>query len=518
MADFDTLPRMIRHHARLRPNAAALSFEGRVTHYAELDRRSDQVANGLRALELKRDEHMVYLGKSSDYFFELLIGAARAGLIPTPVNWRLAVPEIAYIVRDCAAPILFYGREFAEAAAILAAECPSLRLRIAMEEAAPGTLHYPEWRNGQPDTAPDIRVVPEDVAVQLYTSGTTGRPKGVMIRHRNLLDPIHAMKGASGYEWNVWTSDDVSLLSMPVGHISGINWAVMTFFAGASAVVAREFNPGAVIDFIERDRVSRMALVPSALQFVLRDPRARKADFSRMRYVIYGGSIMPPDVMRDAMEIIGCGFVQGYGMTETAGGISILGPDDHSLPPTPRMRSVGRPVPGVDVKIVDENGRTLGAGQNGEIAVRSTANMAGYWNLPEETSQALDVDGWLYTGDAGFVDEDGYLYIRDRVKDMIITGGENVYPAEVENVIREHPGVEDVAVIGLPDEKWGEVVVAIVVPRPPMSPAPRDIIEQARKRIAGFKLPKRIEFIGALPRNAAGKVSKRELREIYSRC
>jgi long-chain acyl-CoA synthetase len=337
-----------------------------------------------------------------------------------------------------------------------------------------------------------------------------------MIRHRNLLDPIEALKGTPGYEWNVWNADDISLLSMPVGHISGINWAVMTFFPGASAVVAREFNPGAVIDFIERHRVSRMALVPSALQFVLRDRRARTADFSRMKYVIYGGSIMPADVMREAMEIIGCGFVQGYGMTETAGGISILGPDDHGLPPSPRMASVGRPVPGVQIKIVDESGRALDTGQNGEICVLSSANMACYWNLPDETAQALDIDGWLHTGDAGFIDADGYLHIRDRIKDMIITGGENVYPAEVESVLREHPAVEDVAVIGLPDERWGEAVAAVIVPREGVPAEPRDIIEQARKRIAGFKLPKRIEFVDELPRSAGGKVLKRALRDTYS--
>jgi long-chain acyl-CoA synthetase len=515
MIAFDTLPAMIRHHARTRGDAPALSFEGRVTRYAELDRRSDQVANGLLALGLKRGDHVVYLGKSLDHFFELLIGAERAGLVPTPVNWRLAVPEVAYIIRDCAAPVLFFGREFADGAATLARECPSLRLLVAMERPAVGVLEYSDWRDAQPATSPDIAVTGEDIAVLLYTSGTTGRPKGAMIRHRNLLDPIWAMKGTPGYEWNVWNADDISLLSMPIGHISGINWAVMTFFPGASAVVAREFNPGVVIDFIERDRVSRMALVPSALQFVLHDPRARTADFSRMKYVIYGGSIMPADVMRDAMEIIGCGFVQGYGMTETAGGISILGPDDHCLPPTPRMRSVGRPVPGVQVKIIDDQGRTQDIGQNGEICVLSAAIMAGYWNLPDETAQAIDAKGWLHTGDAGFIDEDGYLYIRDRIKDMIITGGENVYPAEVESVLREHPAVEDVAVIGLPDAKWGEVVVAVVVPRAGVDA--RDIVEQARKRIAGFKLPKRVEFIDALPRNAAGKVLKRALRETYSR-
>ena len=516
MSDFTTLPEMTHHFAQTRPDTTALFFEGRTTTYRSFERHTNQVANGLIARGFRASEHILYLGKNSDLYFELLFGCAKARLVATPVNWRLALREIARIVRDCEAPVLFFGREFVEAARSLMTECPCLRTLVAMETEEPGIDQFTAWRDRQPSAPPPVAVTKDDIAIQLYTSGTTGRSKGAMIRHRNLLEPMDAMKESPDHDWNRWNSDDVSLISMPVGHIAATNWAVMTLYNGAMAVVAREYDPHAIMDFIERDRVSKMALVPSALQFLLRDPRAGTADFSRLKYIVYGASPIPPELMREAMEVIGCKFVQGYGMTETAGAVSILGPEDHQLPPTPRMRSAGKPLPGVEVAILDESGRHLPAGQIGEIAIRSSGNMAGYWNLPQETAATIDSEGWLRTGDAGELDEDGYIYIRDRVTEMIITGGENVYPAEVENAIFGHPLVDDVAVIGLPDEKWGEAVVAVIVPKNGAIIDPRDIIAHARKQIAGFKSPKRVEFVTALPRNASGKILRRELRALFS--
>jgi long-chain acyl-CoA synthetase len=255
--------------------------------------------------------------------------------------------------------------------------------------------------------------------------------------------------------------------------------------------------------------------VPAAIQIVLRDPRARQTDYSRMKHVGYGASPIPLDLLREAVEVFGCGFAQMYGMTETTGTIVALPPEDHDLNGNQRMRSAGKPLPGVEVAVLDEAGNKLPPGQVGEIATRSPWNMAGYWNLPEATAKTIDQDGWLRTGDAGYLDEDGYVYIHDRVKDMIITGAENVYPAEVESAIYGHPDVADVAVIGVPDEKWGEAVKAIVVPKPGKSPDPQDIIAFARTRVAGYKAPKSVDFIEALPRNASGKILRRELREPF---
>jgi long-chain acyl-CoA synthetase len=284
---------------------------------------------------------------------------------------------------------------------------------------------------------------------------------------------------------------------------------------GAKGVVAREFDPMKVLDFIEHDRVSKMFMVPAALQIVVRLPRAREVDFSRLKYILYGASPIPLDLLRECMSVFGCGFVQQYGMTETCGTIVYLPPEDHDPAGNPRMRAAGKAMPGVELKVIDEAGNSLPVGVVGEVATRSVSNMPGYWNLPEATAATIDAEGWLRTGDAGYLDADGYLFIHDRVKDMIISGAENIYPAEVESAIYGHPDVAEVAVIGVPDEKWGEAVKAVVALKPGASPDPESIIAFARTRIAGFKAPKSVDFIEALPRNASGKILRKDLREPY---
>jgi long-chain acyl-CoA synthetase len=270
-----------------------------------------------------------------------------------------------------------------------------------------------------------------------------------------------------------------------------------------------------VFDLMLEHRINKVMLVPTAIQIAVRHPRARDADFSFLRHICYGGAPMPPDLLREAMSVFGCGFVQMYGMTETAGTIVALSPEDHDPADPARLGSVGKPLPGVELKICDAEGGTLERGVTGEIVTRSTANMTGYYRQPEATAAVLDDAGWLRTGDAGFLDEQGYLHLRDRVKDLIISGGENVYPGEVESAVRGHPCVAEVAVIGVPDEKWGEKVVAIVVAKHGVTPDGPGIIEWTRTRIAKYKCPKAVEFVSALPRTASGKVLRRELRELF---
>jgi len=315
--------------------------------------------------------------------------------------------------------------------------------------------------------------------------------------------------------WNSWKPDDISLVAMPVAHIAGTGWGIAGLLNGAKTVVAREFNACEVLDFIERDGVTRTFMVPAALQMIVRQPRARQMDFSRLKYVLYGASPIPLDLLRECMEVFGCGFCQQYGMTETCGTIVYLPPEDHDPAGNPRMRAAGLPMPGVELRIVDEAGKPLPPRGVGEVVIRSEANIPGYWKLPEVTATVIDAAGWLHTGDAGYLDEDGYLYIQDRIKDMIISGAENIYPAEVESAIYGHPDVAEVAVIGVPDETWGEAVKALVVPKPGTQPDPADIIAFARTRIAKFKAPKSVEFIDALPRNASGKILRRILREPF---
>jgi long-chain acyl-CoA synthetase len=270
------------------------------------------------------------------------------------------------------------------------------------------------------------------------------------------------------------------------------------------------------LEAIPRERIAKMFMVPAALQFVIRTPRAREIDYSSLTHILYGASPMPVDLLRECMDVFGCKFVQQYGMTETTGTVTYLPPQDHDPKGNDRMRSAGLPMPGVEMAIFDAEGKRLGANEVGEIATRSAANMKGYWRKADATAATIDADGWLRTGDAGYIDEDGYIFIQDRIKDMIITGGENVYPAEVENAVHGHPHVAEVAVIGVPDETWGESVKAIVVPKPGVTPDAADIIAFARSRIAHFKAPRSVDFLSTpLPRSTSGKILRRELREPY---
>jgi long-chain acyl-CoA synthetase len=384
-----------------------------------------------------------------------------------------------------------------------------------MEMSSAAYPAYELWRNVRPARDPAIEVDPASTGLLLYTSGTTGRPKGVMLMHANLMRSRRVLAEAK-MGWNEWREGEVNYCAMPAAHIGGTGWCLVGLINGVKNVVARDFNPMEVLEVIPRERIAKMFMVPAALQFVIRMPRAREIDYSSLTHILYGASPMPVDLLRECMEVFGCGFVQQYGMTETTGTIVYLPPEDHDPNGNKRRRSAGLPMPGVEIAILDAVGNRLGSNEVGEIATRSAANMKGYWRKDAATAATIDKDGWLRTGDAGFIDEDGYIFIQDRIKDMIITGGENVYPAEVENAIHGHPHVAEVAVIGVPDEQWGESVKAIVVPKPDVTPDAQSIIEFARSRIAHFKAPRSVDFLATpLPRSTSGKILRRELREPF---
>jgi len=501
---------MAAHHG----SRVALEFEGRRTTYAAFDARTNQVAKALLAAGLKPGDRIGHLGKNTDRYFELMFGAAKAGVVLTPINWRLAPAEVEYILRDCGAQLCFVGPEFAETVARFAPETRADRRFIGVEGAHESWMSLEDWLAGASPSDPGLAIDPASIAMQLYTSGTTGRPKGAMLAHRSMLGLRETQRGHS-IPWNEWGDHDASLVAMPVFHIGGSGWGLMGLYNGAFNLITREFDPSAVLDIIERYGIAKIFLVPAAMQFVVRQPKARQTDYSKLKYIMYGASPIPLELLRECIEVFGCGFVQMYGMTETCGTIVALPPEDHDPAGSPRMRSAGKALPGVELAILDAEGNRLPPGEVGEIATRSPANMTGYWGLPEATAKTIDAEGWLRTGDAGYLDEDGYLYIHDRVKDMIISGGENIYPAEVENAIFGHPDVADVAVIGVPSERWGEEVKAVVVPKPGRSIEAESIIAWARERIAHYKAPKSVDVIEALPRNPSGKILRRELREPY---
>jgi fatty-acyl-CoA synthase len=501
-----TFDAVIRHWAADRPTRTAMTCEDRHFTFAELEERTARVAALLQAHGVKKGDRIAWIGKNSDLYFTLFFGAARMGVVMAPIGWRLAPPEWAYIVNDTAAPLVFTGQGFDSAAAALAGLVP------------PTTRFLPEAETRSLlDTTPRADFPPagdRDAILQLYTSGTTGNPKGVELCNANLF-AMREQVEAAGLAYMTYADDEVVLVAMPCAHIGGTGIGVMALSAGLPALILPEFTPDGLFDAIETGGVTRFFIVPAALHILLQHPRCATTDFSNLRYILYGASPIPLELLRQCIARFGCQFIQAYGMTETTGTIVTLPPEDHDPAGTPRMRSAGKPLPGVEIRIVDASGQDVPLGEVGEVITRSSNNMLGYWRNPEATARTLTSDGWIHTGDAGYLDADGYLYIHDRVKDMIISGGENVYPAEVESAIYGHPDVLEVAVIGVPDEKWGEAVKAVVVPKPGHEIDAAHIIAWARERIAGFKVPKSVDVIPALPRNASGKILRRELRAPY---
>lgn len=502
LLSFDAL---IRHWADVRPAQIALREGDRTVDYAGLEATTAGVVALLQSHGLGPGDRVAWFGKNSDLYFTLFFGAARLGVVMVPVGWRLAPPEAAFVIDNAEAKLLFLGEGF-DGVTDAFGPLPHVA-QVYRADAARAAIAAAE-RMGFESAGPDAPVL------QLYTSGTTGKPKGAVLTNRNLFalrKPVAAQQSA----YQTWGDDEAVLVAMPCAHIGGTGLGVMALSAGLPGVVLPEFTPDAVFDAVEKGGVTRFFIVPAALQMLLNHPRCASTDFSRLKYIIYGAAPIPLELLRQSITMFGAGFIQAYGMTETTGTITILPPEDHDPAGNPKMRSAGRPLPGVEIRVVDEAGQDVPLGEVGEVVTRSSNNMAGYWKLPEATAATLDADGWIRTGDAGYLDSEGYLYIHDRVKDLIITGGENVYPAEVESAVYGHPDVLEVAVIGVPDDRWGEAVKAVCVPKPGHEVDADSVISWARQRIAGFKVPKSVDVIAALPRNASGKILRRELRAPY---
>ena len=507
-----TLGDIARAHGKGRPDAVAMTFEGRTTTYGDFDAVTNKVAHALLRAGVEKDHRVAYLAKNSDLFFEILFGAAKMGAVTLPIGWRLAPSEVAHMLNDGEVVILFVGSEFGDLAKAAIDECDHAVRVIALED--PSSDGFAAWRDAESQDDPGVEVTRSDTVLQLYTSGTTGRPKGVMLTNNNLTE-LWSTARDSGLEWNTWSDDDVSLVAMPLAHIGGTGWGVVGLMNGITLVILREFDPQTVLSLMEPERISKLFLVPAALNFMLQAPGARDVDYSRLSLVFYGASPIPVDLLRQCMDVFECGFCQQYGMTESCGTVVYLPPEDHDPEGNQRMRSAGLPMPGVELKIIGSRGEALPQGEVGEVAIRAPSVMPGYWKNEKATTDTIDRDGWLLTGDAGYLDADGYLYIHDRVKDMIISGAENIYPAEVESAMYGHPDIVDVAIIGIPDDKWGGAVKAVVVLKAGATADADGILAFTRGRIAAFKVPKSVDFIKELPRNASGKVLKRTLREPY---
>jgi long-chain acyl-CoA synthetase len=500
------VPDVVRGHARSRPDVVAIRCGPRALTYAELDERSSRLAQALLSAGVGAGDRVAHLDRTAPEVVELLFATSKIGAVMSPLNWRLAPAELETIVADAGCKVMVAGPSYGEIARAIARNVPQQLDIVDVGE------DYEQRLGASATSDPGHRGAATDAAVQMYTSGTTGRPKGVLTTQRNL-----AAAFLSAELW-AFDSESISLTPLPMFHIGGIGWAYLGLVSGATTILVSEFDAADVLDLLEHERVTNAVFVPTILQMLTAVPGAAERDYSSLRSIAYGASPITTPVLRAAIRTFRCPLWGVYGLTETTGGVVQLNPEDHDAdgPRQHLLRSAGRPLPWVEMRIVDPVGeRDCAVGEVGEVWLRAPNVTAGYYGRRAETAAALTPDGWLRTGDGGYRDEDGYLFLTDRVKDMIVSGGENVYPVEVEEVLSQHPGVAEAAVIGIPDERWGETVKALVVRAPGSAVGAAELVAFARGKLAGYKLPRAIEFVPELPHNPAGKVLKRDLRARY---
>ena len=438
-----SIAQMVKDRADELGDTPVFYFNSEPVTYRDLHRNSNKTANRLAASGIKKGDRVAFLGKNSPSYFELIAAAAKIGAVIVPINWRLAGPELKYILNDCQAKKVFLELDFLPNLEAIKGDLTLNPETVLLTGNAPTTTSYEDWRTPFPDQDPGVTVTADDEVVQLYTSGTTGRPKGALLTSTMLLSLRGQASSDVVEDWQRYEQGETGLLVMPCFHVGGTSFGLGIIFNGANSVILPEYDQDQIIQLIEQFKVSKVFMVPAALKSLLDNPSLQSADVRSLRHIYYGASPIPLELMKAAIKRFGCAFVQMYGMTESGGTIVALTPEDHDLNGGEKMGSVGKALVGVELKIIDRAGHTLPAGEVGEIATRSSKNIKAYWNLPEATQSTIDDEGWLRTGDAGYLDSDGYLYIRDRVKDMIISGGENIYPAEVENALLSHPQVGD---------------------------------------------------------------------------
>lgn len=498
---------ILRDLAARRPDAPALTCGDLTWTFRDLDARSSQTAQALMAEGVRPGDRVGVLARNCPEFYELIYACNKAGAILVGLNWRLSSCEIAAIVADAAPTVIVTGH--AGEADLLDA---TVRATVGLKRVVVLGDEYEGWRATAAKVDPGHVGRPDDVAMLLYTSGTTGLPKGAMLTNRGM-----SYSRRLGEIWGM-TGDSVNLVAMPLFHIGGSGYGSSTMLVGGHTVLMRDVNLPVIAKTMEKHRVTHAFFVPTVLQALIAVPGIEAMDFGSMKLLMYGASPISESLLRNALQVLSCDFIQAYGMTETSGTVVTLEPIYHRLDgtATERLRSCGRALPFAEIRITNPvTEHEVPHGDVGEIWVRSEMVMKGYWKNQKATDETITKDGWLRTGDAAYQDQDGFIYLYDRYKDLIISGGENIYPAEVENALLSHPDVSECAVIGIPHPRWGETPRAIVVPRSGRAPTEAELIAFARQRLAHYKCPTSIVLAETLPRNASGKLLKRELRKVY---
>jgi acyl-CoA synthetase (AMP-forming)/AMP-acid ligase II len=504
----------LEYWARVQPDAEWTRFGAECLEYAGAAERIARMAAAFARAGVAPGERIAILARNCLDYALFYLAASKAGVVPVPLNFRLAPPEWQFILENSGAKLILAQPAYTEAIDALRGSLPALKQFVSLGDAGPGWQALERWLDVEAMSVrqSNERAWPE--LYQMYTSGTTGRPKGVIMSQDAMLALL--MQCRAGYRVE---RNGCILLVMPMYHVAGALWTGFAACCGASLYMMAEFDAAETVRALDEERITFAMLVPAMIQACLTQvPDVATRRYADLQMMGYGAAPIAETTLRRALEVFRCEFVQAFGMTE-APNLTYLIHADHerALAGKPELLlSTGRAGPGSEVKIVDEQDHELPVGEIGEICGRGPQIMTGYWKLAAASAEALR-GGWMHTGDAGCLDADGFLYIKDRVKDMILSGGENIYPREVEDALFSHPAVADVAAIGVPSERWGEEVKAIVVLRGGASASPEELMDWCKGRIAAYKRPRSVEFIDALPRNASGKVLKRELREPYWR-
>lgn len=511
-----TVGEMLTRNANKFPTKTALVSDEGSLDYKSLNSRVNCLSNALIKKDLKKGDRIGALVHNCRQFVEIYFAAAKTGGIFCPYNNHLKPRELKDIIDYSTPRFMFIDPDFTEMVNELRASLDTVERFVSLKQTGvPFMEDYEEIVAQGSVSEPTVKIVEDDVQSIIFTAGTTGKPKGAMRTHRHLLSDAVA----SAIDLKVGYDERV-LITFPMYHVACEDNIVRHTFLPNTIHIRKEggFNPADVLEYIAKERISRAQFVPTMIHSLIQVPEVEKYDLSSLKLILYAGSSMPVELLRKALTVFPCGFAQMYGQTESGPFTTFLSPEDHILDGTEksiaRLASSGKPALNYEIKIVDENDNEVPVGEVGEIIGRSEAMTVGYWQMPEATAEKLK-NGWLHTGDLGRIDEDGYVYIVERKNDMIISGGVNIYPREVEEVLYKHPAVSEASVIGIPDEHWGEVVKAVVVLKKNASATEGEIIEFCGKHLAGFKKPKSVDFWQELPKSSTGKILKKEIRNRY---
>jgi acyl-CoA synthetase (AMP-forming)/AMP-acid ligase II len=502
------------------PDRDAIVFEGNRWTYAETAERTNRLAHALMGLGLNKGDRIGILEVNCNHYVEAYFAAAKLGAMFVPLNFRAKADELQYLIANAEAKILLVGTRYVDMLDTLLPQLPTVTTCIVLEGEHKGMPFYEDLLTSSSPDEVTTEIGDDDITMLMYTAGTTGRPKGVPLTHNGFVSYVLDNVEPASPE-----IEEKNLLTVPLYHVAGMQAVLAAMYGGRTLVMMKQFEVTEWMETVQEEKATRAMLVPTMLKRIIDDPAFPTYDLTSLKVITYGAAPMPVEVIKKAIEVMPWArFINAFGQTETASTIAALGPDDHVIEGTEEERekklkrltsSIGRPLPDVEVKIVGEDGTPLPPETVGEILVKGPRVMTGYWGDEEKTAQTITPDGWLRTGDRGWLDQEGYIFLAGRGDDIIIRGGENISPEEVEDVLHSHPTIEEAAVIGVPDPEWGQEPRAVVVLKQGETTTPEEIIEFCRTRLAGFKRPRSVIFVDTLPRNQMGKVLKKELRERY---